>query len=82
MGQPHRGITFVARRVRAICHRLLLAENDKQMDPLLVIALPSIDGLVPRVLRRALHHRYFRGLGLRRSVILVLESLGSQTPGE
>ena len=50
MGQPHRGITFVARRVRAICHRLLLAENDQQMGPLLVIALPAINDLVPRVL--------------------------------
>lgn len=82
MGQPHRSITFVARRIRAICRRLLLAEDDQQMGPLLVLALPPIDGLVSRVLRRALHHRHCRGLGLRRGLVLVLESLGSQTPGE
>lgn len=67
--------------LRTICHRLFLEHDDKQMGPVLVTAFPTVNGLVPRVLQRALHHRYFRGVGLRRGVVLVLESLGSQTPG-
>jgi len=46
-----------------------------------VVTLPIVDGLVPRVLRRALCHRYRGGLGVRRSFVLVLEPLGSQTTG-
>ena len=81
MGQPHRSVTFVARRIRAICHRLLLEEDAQQMGTVLVVAVSIIDGLVPRVLRRALHHRHFGGLGLCGCIVLVLESLGSQTTG-
>ena len=38
-----------------------------------------VNGLVPCVLRRALCHRYLGGLGLRGNLVLVLESMGSQT---
>ena len=39
------------------------------MGAALVVAVSIIDGLVLRVLRRALHHRHFGGLGLRGGLV-------------